>query len=199
MGSCNAEQGPKCGVPGSPTIEAKDEFVEVGLEVLAAQPVIDPQDPDLEVGKDPVDPGQDDVRGDLADDMGIMDDVGGSGISGPTIGLGSGPGCEIGGQKGMKAGGRVIADLAEADAAGTAAAVLDLNGADDQQFALMAAPAASGDRIVFAAAGDFGFVHLDKSGKRAAPWCEHAAAQFGAEQPRCLVGAESELTLQLQR
>jgi hypothetical protein len=118
-----------------------------------------------------VDAGQDDVRGDLADDMRIMDDVGGgSGISGPPIGLGSGPGCEIGGEKGMKAGGRIIADLAEADAAGTAAAVLDLNGADDQQFALMAAPAASGDRIVFAAAGDFGFVQLDKSGKRAAPW-----------------------------
>ena len=46
MGSCDAEQGSECGVPGSPTVEAKDEFIEVGLEVLAAQPVIDAQDPD---------------------------------------------------------------------------------------------------------------------------------------------------------
>src|SRR5246127_3328790 len=145
-------------MPGAPAVEAKDEFIEVGLEVFAAQPVIDAQGPDLEVGEDPVDPRQDDVRGHLADDMGIMGEASGSGISGPTIGLGSGTGREIGGEKGMKAGGRIIGDLAEADAAGTAAAVLDLNGAEDQHFALMAAPAAAGDRIVFAAAGDFGFI-----------------------------------------
>src|SRR6516162_5724948 len=113
-------------VPGAPTVEAKDEFIEVGLEVLAAQPVIDAQGPDLEVGKDPVDPRQDDVRGHLADDMGIMGDAGGSRISGPTVGLGSCARDEIGGEKRMKAGGRIVGDLAEADAAGTAAAVLDL-------------------------------------------------------------------------
>jgi hypothetical protein len=32
----------------------------------------------------------------------------------------------------------------------------------------MAAPAAASDRIVFAAASDFGFVNLDEAGKRAA-------------------------------
>src|ERR1700756_4327673 len=128
-------------MPGAPAVEAKDEFIEVGLEVFAAQPVIDAQGPDLEVGEDPVDPRQDDVRGHLADDMGIMGEASGSGISGPTIGLGSGTGREIGGEKGMKAGGRIIGDLAEADAAGTAAAVLDLNGAEDQHFALMTASA----------------------------------------------------------
>jgi len=63
----------------------------------------------------------------------------------------------------------------------------------------MAAPATTGDRIVLAAADNFGFIHLDKAGKRAALRGEHAAAQFGAEQPRRLIGAESELTLQLQR
>ena len=75
---------------GAPTVEAEDELIEVGLEVLAAQPVIDAHGPDLEVGKDPVDPGQHDVSGHLADDMGIMGDAGGSGIPGPTISLGSG-------------------------------------------------------------------------------------------------------------
>ena len=178
----DAEEGSECGVPGAPAVEAKDEFIEVGLEVFAAQPVIDAQGPDLEVGKDPVDPRQDNVRGHLADDMRIMGDAGSSGISGPTIGLGSGTGREIGGEKGM-ASGRIIGDLAEADAAGNATAVLDLNGADDQHFALMAAPATPGDRIVLAAADNFGFIHLDKAGKRAALRGEHAAAQFGAE--RC--------------
>ena len=69
----------------------------------------------------------------------------------------------------MKAGGRIVGDLAEADAPGAAAAILDLDGADNQHFPMAAASAAAGDRIVFAAAGDFGFIHLDKTGKRAAP------------------------------
>ena len=182
----------------APTVEAEDEFIEVRLEVLAAQPVIDAQGPDFEVGEDPVNPWEHDVGGHLADDVGIVGDAGGAGVPGPAIGFGGGAGGEIGGKKGMEAGGRVIGDLAETDAAGTKAAVLDLDGADDQHFALMAAPATARDRIVFTAAGDFGFIDLDQSGKRAAARSEHAAAQLGADQPRRLVGAETELALQLQ-
>ena len=85
MRSGDAQQRSKCG-----TIETENEFIEVGLEVLAAEPMIDAQGPDLEVGKDPVDPGQHDVSSHLANDMGIMGDTGGAGISGPTIGLGGG-------------------------------------------------------------------------------------------------------------
>ena len=58
-------------MPGSPAVEAKDEFIEVGLEVLAAQPVIDAQGPDLEGGKDPVHPGQYNMSGHFTDDLGI--------------------------------------------------------------------------------------------------------------------------------
>ena len=123
--------------------------------------MIDAQGPDLEVGKDPVHPGQYNMSGHFTDDMGIMGDSGGAGISRPTIGLGGGTWREIAGEKGMKASRRIIGDLAKADAPGAAAAILDLNGTDDQDFALMAAPAATGDRIVFATAGDFGFIHLD--------------------------------------
>src|SRR6266850_5696717 len=167
---------------GAPAVEAEDKFIEVGLEVLAAQPVVDAQGPDLEVGEDAVNPGQDDMGGHLADDVGsVGDDAGGAGIPWPAIGLGGGAGGEVGGKKGMEAGGRVIGDLAEADAAGTKATVFDLDGADNQHFALMAAPAAARDRIVFAAAGNFSFIHLDEAGQRAAARREHAAAQLGAE------------------
>jgi hypothetical protein len=38
-----AEQGSECVVAGTPAVEAEDEFIEVGLQVLAAQPVIDGQ------------------------------------------------------------------------------------------------------------------------------------------------------------
>jgi hypothetical protein len=102
------------------------------------------------------------------------------------------------GKEGVEAGGRVISDLAEAHAAGAKPAVFGLDGADDQHFALMAAPATAGDRIVFTAAGDFGFIDLDEAGQGAAARREHAAAQLGAEEPRRLVGAEGELALQLQ-
>ena len=194
----DAEQGAECCMSGAPTVEAEDEFIEVGLEMLAAQPVIDAQGPDLEVGEDPMNPREHDVGGHLADDVRVVRDAGGAGISGPTIRLGGGAGGDIGGEEGVEAGGRVIRDLAQADAAGTKAAVLDLDGADNQHFALMAAPAAARDRIVFAAARDFGFINLDQTGQRAAARREHAAAQLGADQPRRLVGAESELALQLQ-
>ena len=63
MGGGDAEEGSECCVSGTPTVEAEDEFIEKGLEVLAAQPVIDAQGPDLEVGEDPVNPGQDDMGG----------------------------------------------------------------------------------------------------------------------------------------
>ena len=89
--------------------------------------------------------------------------------------------------------------MAQANAAGTEAAVLDLDGADNQHFALMTASAAASGRIISAAAGDFGFIHFDQPGKRTATRSQHAAAQFGADQPGRLVGTESELALQLQR
>ena len=63
-------------MPGAPAVKAEDEFIEVGLEVLAAEPV---QGPNLEVGEDPVNPGQHDVGGHLADDMGIVGDAGAPG------------------------------------------------------------------------------------------------------------------------
>ena len=194
----DAEEGSECGVPGAPAVEAEDELIEIGLQMLAAQAVVDTQRPNLEVGENPVNPREHDVGGHLADHMGIVDDAGGAGISGPTIGLGGGTGAEVGGEEGVEAGGRVIGHLAQADAAGAEAAVFDFDGADDQHFALMAAPATASDRIAFAAARDFGFIDLDEAGQGAATRREHAAAELGADQPRRLIGAEGELALQLQ-
>src|SRR5690348_949394 len=124
-------------MPGAPAVEAEDEFIKVGWEVFATQPMVDTQGPHLEVGEDPVNPGQDDMGGHLADDVRIVDDAGGAGISGPTIGLGGSAGAEVGGEEGVEAGGRVIGDLAEADATRAKATILDLDGADHQHFALM--------------------------------------------------------------
>ena len=57
MAGGDAEQSAKTGMPVMAAIEAENEFVEVGLEVLAAQAMIDAQRPGFEVGKDAVGPG----------------------------------------------------------------------------------------------------------------------------------------------
>jgi len=168
-------------VPGAAPVEAEDELVEVGLKVFSAQAVVDAQGPDLEVGEDAMDPGQDDMGGHRADDMGIMDEAGGAGIAGPPVGLGGGTRRQVGGEEGVQAGGRVIGHLAQPNAAGSSAAVDDLDSADNQDLALVAATATAGQRIVFAAAGDLGFINLDEAGQRAAVRGEHAAAQLGAQ------------------
>ena len=43
MGGRDAEQGSECGMPGAPAVKSEDEFIEVGLEVLAARPVTAPE------------------------------------------------------------------------------------------------------------------------------------------------------------
>jgi hypothetical protein len=105
----DAEQGSECGVPGAPAVEGEDKFIEVRFEVLAAQPVIDAQGPDLEVGEDPVNPREHDVGGHLSNDMAIVSDAG-TGISRSTIGLAGGTAAEVGGEEGVESGGSLIAE-----------------------------------------------------------------------------------------
>src|SRR6516162_9552864 len=105
MGGGDAEEGSERGVPGAAPVEAEDELVEIGLKVFAAQAVVDPQGPDLDVGEDAMDPRQDDMGGHLADDMGIMDEAYRAGIAGPSVGLGGGIRGQVGGEEGVQAGG----------------------------------------------------------------------------------------------
>src|SRR3954451_3706153 len=138
------------------------------------------------------------MGGHAADDMRIVRDAGSTGIPGPAVGFGGGAGGEIGLEEGMQTIGRIVGHLLEADATGAGPAILDLDGADYEYLALMAAPAAAGQGIVLAAADDLGFVDLDEPGQGAAVASHHAAPQFGTQQPSRLVGAEAELALQLQ-
>ena len=48
-------------------VKAEDKLVEIGLQVRAAEPVIDAECPGFEVGEDAMNPGEDDVGGDVAD------------------------------------------------------------------------------------------------------------------------------------
>ena len=70
MGGGDPEEGSERGMPGAAPVEAEDELIEIGLEVFAAQAVVDAQGPDLEVGEDAVHPTQDDVGRHFAHDWG---------------------------------------------------------------------------------------------------------------------------------
>src|SRR5690349_19244134 len=102
----DAEERAEGGVSSAASVEAEDELVEVGLEVLAAQTVIDAERPALEVGEDAVGPGQHDMGSHAADNMRIVPDPRGTGIPCPAVGLSGGAGGEIGLEERMQALGR---------------------------------------------------------------------------------------------
>ena len=78
------------GMAGAAAVEAEDELVEVGLQVLVAQAVVDAERPCLEVGEDAVDPRQHDMGGHGADDMGVVPDPRRPGVGAPAVGPGDG-------------------------------------------------------------------------------------------------------------
>ena len=77
---------------GLAAVEAKDELIEIGLQMLATQPVVDASRPAFEVGDDLVDPRQDEVSGGLPDDMDIVAMGGERSVAGPAVGFRDGVG-----------------------------------------------------------------------------------------------------------
>ena len=106
MGGGHADEDRNAACRVRAPVEAEDELVEIGLEVLAAQTVADPQGPDLEVQEDAM---EDDMCGHLGETCG-------AGIAGPSVGLGGGTSGEVGGEEGVQAAGRLIGHLAHPNA-----------------------------------------------------------------------------------
>ncbi len=79
-------------VAGFAAVEAKDDLIEIGLQMLAAQPVVDASRPSFEVGEDLVDPRQDEVSGGLPDAMDIVAVGGDRSVAGPAVGFRDGVG-----------------------------------------------------------------------------------------------------------
>ena len=82
MAGADAEQGSEGGMASAAAVETEHKLIEVGLNMPAAQAVIDAERPDFEVGEDAVHPRQDDMGRHLADDMGIVLDAGSAGVTG---------------------------------------------------------------------------------------------------------------------
>ncbi len=76
----------------------------------------------------------------------VVLDLWGPGVGAPAVGLGDGARGGGGSDEGMQTIGRMVPDLGEADA--PRPVTDDLDGAGDQQFSLVAAPAPTGGRVV---------------------------------------------------
>ena len=190
-----AEKGGKSRVSITAAIEAEDELVEIGLEMRAAQAMVDAQSPDVEVGEDALHPGTGLVGAARAAGMRIVVDGGTTGIAGLSAGWRSCLRREVGAQEGVQARGRAVGHSAQADAAEPE--ILNLDGTGDLKLAMVAASAAS-PAIVLAAPGDFSLVDLDQAGQEVPVGRRHGVAELRAKEPGCLVGAEGKLALKLQ-
>src|SRR5512144_2683389 len=109
-GDADAEQRAEGRMAGVAAIEAEHELVEVGLQVLAAQAVVDAERPAFEVGEEAMCPGQDNVRGHRSDDVRVVSDAGSAGVSRPAIGFRGGAGGDIGVDESVQAGGGEVRD-----------------------------------------------------------------------------------------
>jgi hypothetical protein len=83
-------------VAGAAVLEVEDELVDVGLEMVAVQTVVDAQGLAFEVGEHAGGPLRDEGSGHGADTMGMVVDLGGSGIGGPSVGLERRTGGDVG-------------------------------------------------------------------------------------------------------
>src|SRR5256885_424355 len=105
-----AEEAAEGGLGRAAAVEPEGELVEVGLEVLLAQAVVDPQRPPLRVREHAVDPGQHQVRRGIADHPRVVLDVLEPLVAGPAVAHHRAALGHVAGDEAAQARGRVVLD-----------------------------------------------------------------------------------------
>ena len=197
-------------VPVKAAVVAKDELIEIGVDMLAPQAVICAQRPALQQREGAVAPGQDDVGRHVPDNARIVPVVAREArIGGVAVGDQRRAKLHIGAHERLDRFGRVVGDHGQAQPARTGveilralaprlrpsgAAVDHLDGADDQDFA----GGAGLEGRVAGAEGNLRLIHLDDAFEKIAVGIDHRAPKLLRQQPGRLVG-DAELVLQLSR
>ena len=95
----------------------------------------------------------------------------------------------------MDAGGGIIRDRREANAAWTLSG--DLHGTDHEHFAPVAASSPAGNGFFLGSVWNCGLIYFHRSTQQVTAWIDHGVAELGGQEPSTLVGTEPELGLQL--
>lgn len=178
------------------SVPPEDKFVKVALKVRLSDPVIGAEGPSLEVGEDAVDPGKGDMGCHRAYDMRLVIVVFEGLVRGEAV-ADDGRASFYGvGDEAADPGAREIGEWRKADAARKTFG-RKFDRADDVDFADRASSLAAGNRVVLRPVRDVAFVDLDEGGEQRAVRIDHGAAEFLKHEPGGLVGAKSELGLQL--
>ena len=137
-------------MPVEAAIVAKDEFIEIAVDMFAAQAVICAEAPSLHQREGPMNPRQDNVARHLADDARIVPIAGQSRIGRVAVGDQRGSALHVGFHEGFDRRGGIVGDHGEANAARTRieifgvlasrlglidVAIDHLDGPDDEDFA----------------------------------------------------------------
>ena len=168
------EQGFERNMAVEAAIVTKNEFVEIGVEVPAAQPVIRAKAPSFQQCENSVNPWQDNMSRHFADHARIVPIVGQSWIGRVAIGDQGGSALHIGSDEGLDRSCGIVGDHGEANAArarieifcvpasrlGLIDVAIDhLDGANDEDFA----GGAGLEECIAFAEGDFRLIDLDDS------------------------------------
>ena len=204
---------PEQGFERNMTVEAaivtKNEFVEISVEVPAAQPVIRAKAPSLQQCENSVNPWQDNMPRHFADHARIVPIVDQSWIGRVAIGDQGGSALHIGSDEGLDRSCGIVGDHGEANAArarieifcvpasrlGLIDVAIDhLDGANDEDFA----GGAGLEECIAFAERDFRLIDLDDSLQWFTVWIDHRSPQLLRQEPSGLV-SDAELILQLPR
>src|SRR3954453_6672727 len=188
-----AEEAGEGGLGRAAAVEAEGELVEVGLEVLRPQAVVDAQRPPLGVGEDAADPGQHQVRRDIADHLRVVLALLEGAVAGPAVTDDRAAAGDVAGDEAAQALGRVVPDHRQPDA--PRALAPDLDRAGDQELAVVRPPGPG--RRVPGAERQAGLVDLHQAAQRRAVGGDHRRPQLPQQQPGRLVAAQAQLQPQL--
>jgi len=190
-------------------IIAKHEFVEIGVDVPAAEAMICAEGPSFEQRESAMGPGQDDVTGHGADDARIVPIVAQAWIRCVPIRQKCGSRLHIRPDERLDRRGGIVGDSGEAEAAGAridifgvlatrvsliGVAINHLDGPDHDDFSGIAR---FEEGIAFTQ-WDFRLIDFDDPFQRVPIWIDHRSPKLLRQQPGGLVG-HAELVLQLTR
>ena len=204
-----AQQGFERNMAVEASIVAKHEFVEIGVDVLAAEAVICAERPSLEQREGAMAPRQSDVTGHGTDDARIVPIGSQAWIGCVAIRQKGGSRLHVGLDERLDRRGRIVGDSGEAKSTGAridifgvlaarvrliGVAINHLDGSDHQDFSGVARL----EKGVAFTQWDFRLIDFNDPFERVSIWINHRSPQLLSQQPGGLV-SDAELVLQLAR